>query len=67
MQWSYIIGYEIEIIEGQDPSFYFGFRPVIVEKKKRIFWDEVVEPEEEFSIEEEDIRCFSIFFQKIFR
>lgn len=59
--------FQIEIIEGHDPSSYFWFRPVILKESGKILWDEVVELEEEFSIEEGDVECFlSYFLEKYF-
>lgn len=54
--------FQIEIIEGHDPSSYFWFRPVILKESGKILWEDVVELEEEFSIEEEDIECFLSYF-----
>lgn len=56
------MGFQIEIIEGHDPSSYFWFRPVILKETGKILWDEVVKLEEEFSIEEGDIECFLSYF-----
>ena len=59
--------FKIDIIEGHDPSSYFWFRPVHVNATAKILWDEVVEYEEEFSIEEGDVECFlQYFFRKHF-
>lgn len=59
--------FQIEIIEGHDPSSYFWFRPVILKESGKILWDEVVELEEEFSIEEGNVECFlSYFLEKYF-
>ncbi|MDE6593610.1 MAG: hypothetical protein K2K57_11190 [Oscillospiraceae bacterium] len=59
--------FKIEIVEGHDPSSYFWFRPVILKESGKILWDEVIEAEEEFSIEVEDVRCFlAYFFYKYF-
>ncbi len=38
--------FQIEIIEGHDPSSYFWFRPVILKESGKILWDKVVELEE---------------------
>lgn len=54
--------FQIEIIEGHDPSSYFWFQPVILKESGKILWDEVIELEEEFSIEEGDIECFLSYF-----
>lgn len=54
--------FQIEIIEGHDPASYFWFRPVILKETGKILWDEVVELDEEFSIEEGDIDCFLSYF-----
>ena len=54
--------HQIEIIEGHDSSSYFWFRPVVLNESGRIFGDEVIELEEEFSIEEGDIECFLWYF-----
>ncbi len=56
------MGFRIEIIEGHDPSSYFWFRPVIIKESGKILWNEVVELDEEFSIEEGDIKCFLSYF-----
>lgn len=54
--------FQIEIIEGHDTSSYFWFRPVILKEKGKILYDEVVELEEEISIEEGDVECFLSYF-----
>ena len=54
--------YEIEIKEGHDCSSYFWIRPVRVEPKDKITWDDVEEMEEEISIEESDVECFLAYF-----
>lgn len=55
--------FEIKIIEGHDPSSYFWFRPVCVNKKDRIILDDdIKELDEEFSIEEGDVDCFLSYF-----
>lgn len=56
------MGFQIEIVEGHDSSSYFWFRPVILKDTGKILWDEVVELEEEISIEEGDIDCFLSYF-----
>lgn len=56
------MAFEIEIVEGHDPSSYFWFRPVIVDKKDKITWDNVKELDDEFSIEEGNIDCFLAYF-----
>lgn len=58
---------EIEIIEGHDYSSYFWFRPVRVQLHEKIRDEDVIELDEEFSIEEEDVDCFlAHFFYKHF-
>ncbi|MCM1048248.1 MAG: hypothetical protein NC433_07475 [Clostridiales bacterium] len=54
--------FQIEIIEGHDTSSYFWFRPVILKEKGKILYDEVIELEEEISIEEGDVECFLSYF-----
>lgn len=54
--------FQIEIIEGHDTSSYFWFRPVILKESGKILYDEGVELEEEFSIEEGDVECFLSYF-----
>lgn len=54
--------FQIEIIEGHDPSSCFWFRPVILKETGKILWNEVVELEDEFSIEEDDVDCFLSYF-----
>lgn len=62
-----IVSFQIEIIEGHDPSSYFWFRPVQILRPDQITWDEVRELPDEFSIEEGDVACFlSYFFHKYF-
>ena len=56
------MGFQIEIIEGHDPSSYFWFRPVVLKEEGKILWDEVIELEEEFSVEEGDVECFLAYF-----
>lgn len=56
------MGFEIRIIEGHDPSSFFWFRPVSTMRTDKISDDEVIEYEEEFSIEESDIYCFLHYF-----
>lgn len=56
------MGFQIEIVEGHDTSSYFWFRPVILKESGKILWDEIVESDEEFSIEEGDIECFLSYF-----
>lgn len=56
------MGFQIEIVEGHDPSSYFWFRPVMLKETGRVLWDEVVELDEEFSIEEGYIDCFLSYF-----
>lgn len=59
--------FRIEIVEGHDSSSYFWFKPVILKESGKILWDDVIELDEEFSIEETDIDCFlSYFFYKYF-
>jgi len=59
--------FEIKIQEGHNGSSYFWFRPVIFKRHDKIGCDDVIELEEEFSIEEEDIHCFlSYFFFKYY-
>ena len=53
---------KIEIIEGYADSSCFNFRPVLLNEAGKILWDEVLELEEEFSIEEGDIECFLWYF-----
>lgn len=56
------MSFQIEIIEGHDPSSYFWFRPVILKGTGKILWNEIVELEEEFSIEEDDVDCYLSYF-----
>ena len=61
------MAYEIQIIEGHDPSSYFWFHPAILQKKEMIDLFDVTLLEDEFSIEEEDVYCFlSYFLNKYF-
>ncbi len=61
------MAFEIKIIEGHDPSSYFWFPPVIVQRADRVTYNDVLELDEEFSIEEGDVDCFlSYFFYKYF-
>lgn len=46
------MAFEIEIIEGHDPSSYFWFRPVIVHNTEKVTWKATEELKEEFSVEE---------------
>ena len=54
----------IEIKEGNDPSSYFDFTPVIIEKTSKITEDDTKYLEEKFVIEEGDIECFLFYFLK---
>lgn len=54
--------FEIEIIEGHGQSSYFWFRPVILKEEGKIDWQDVVELDDEFSIEEGNIECFLYYF-----
>ena len=54
----------IEIKEGSDPSSYFDFTPVIIEKTSKITEDDTKYLEEKFVIEEGDIECFLFYFLK---
>ena len=56
------MGFQIEIIEGHDPSSYFWFRPVILKETGLILWKDVTELEEEFSIEDGVVECFLSYF-----
>ena len=56
------MSYQIEIKEGHDYSSYFWFRPVIITEGKDYWEDNVIELEEEISIEEEDVRDFLYYF-----
>ena len=61
------MSFEIEIQEGHNGSSYFWFRPVIFKRHDKVGYDDVVELEDEFSIEEENIGCFlSYFFFKYY-
>lgn len=63
------MAYEIEIIEGHDPSSYFWFHPVKVKDngKDLIYDEDIFLYDEEFSIEEGDIECFLWhFFEKYY-
>ncbi len=61
------MAFEIEIIEGHDTSSYFWFRPVVVKNTYRVEDEDVLELNEEFSIEEDDVYCFlEYFFRKYF-
>ena len=53
---------KIEIIEGHDSSSYFWIRPVKIETEGLIRWEDVIEYEEEISIEEGDVECFLAYF-----
>ena len=55
---------QIEIKEESDPSSYFYFHPVIIEKKSKITEDDVRYLDEKFLIEEGDIECFLFYFLK---
>ena len=48
------MSFEIEIQEGHNGGSYFWFRPVIFKRHDKVGYDDVVELEEEFSIEEEN-------------
>lgn len=52
----------IEIKEEHDPSSYFCFQPVIIEKSNKITWEDTQCLEEKFLIEEGDIECFLFCF-----
>lgn len=55
--------YQIEIVEGHDPSSYFWIRPVTIsDSNDRYWWDRVSELEEEISIEEGYISDFLFYF-----
>lgn len=54
--------FRIEIVEGHNSSSYFWFKPVILKESGKILWDDVIELDEEFSIEETDIDCFFLTF-----
>ena len=54
----------IEIKEESDPSSYFYFHPVIIEKSSKIKEDDIKYLEEKFLIEEGDIECFLFYFLK---
>lgn len=57
------MGFQIEIVEGHDPSSYFLFSPAMFkETGEEVLWDEAVEMDEGFSIEEGDIYCFLSYF-----
>ena len=56
------MAFEIEIIEGHDPSSYFWFRPVIVHNTEKVTWKATEELKEEFSVEEGDVDCFLSYF-----
>lgn len=56
------MGYTIKIVEGHDPSSYFWFKPVIVKSSGKILWNDVIELDEVFSIEENDVDCFLAYF-----
>jgi len=61
------MSFEIEIQEGHDDGACYWFRPVIFKKNDKVDYDDVVELEEEFSIQEDDISCFlSYFFFKYY-
>ncbi len=61
------MSFEIEIQEGHNGGSYFWFRPVTFKNPDKIGYDDIVELEEEFSIEEEDIWHFlSYFFFKYY-
>ena len=55
---------QIEIKEESDPSSYFYFHPVIIEKSSKIKEDDIKYLEEKFLIEEGDIECFLFYFLK---
>lgn len=54
----------IEVKEEHDPSSYFCFQPVIIEKSNKITWKDTRCLEEKFLIEEGDIECFLFCFLK---
>lgn len=56
------MSFEIEIIEGHDPSSYFWFYPVKVKKEKRICFIDIEKLRDEISIEETDVDCFLAHF-----
>lgn len=63
------MAYEIEIIEGHDPSSYFWFNPARVdgEEKDLIYDEDIFLLDEEFSIDEGNIECFLwYFFEKYY-
>lgn len=56
------MSFGIEIYEGHNPSSYFWFIPVILKEKGVIFDSEVIELDDEFSIEEENVFSFLWYF-----
>lgn len=54
----------IEIKEKHDPSSYFRFQPVIIEKGSKITWEDAKCLEEKFLIEQGYIECFLFYFLK---
>ena len=56
------MNYRIEIKEGHDYTSYFWIRPVIITEGKDYWEDNVIELEEEISIEEDDVRDFLYYF-----
>lgn len=61
------MSFEIQIEEGHNGGSYFWFRPVTFKNHYTVGYDDVVELEEEFSIEEDDVWHFlSYFFFKYY-
>lgn len=56
--------FEIEIIEGHDPSSYFWFHPAVLKKNKEDDVFDVKLYADEISIEEDDILHFLYYFFK---
>lgn len=53
---------KIEIFEGHNSASYFWFKPVILNDSINISYDNVLELEDEFSIEENDVYTHLSFF-----